>query len=35
MNSFDISNLQMFGKGQYVVQLLGSKTREYVKVVVQ
>jgi hypothetical protein len=35
MNSFDISNLEVFGKGQYVVQLLGSRTREYVKVVVQ
>ena len=35
MNSFDISNLEVFGKGQYVVQLVGSRTREYVKVVVE
>jgi hypothetical protein len=35
MNSFDINNLEVFGKGQYVVQLMGSRTREYVKVVVQ
>jgi hypothetical protein len=35
MNSFDINNMEVFGKGQYVVQLVGSKTREYVKVVVR
>jgi hypothetical protein len=35
MKSFEISNLEVFGKGQYVVQLLGSRTREYVKVVVE